>query len=74
MAALRIHRAVHGTDVPDELRSLPPGQYVISTTDEAPVLTAEEEAGLAKALKSLDRGEGIAHGEVMDRVGKLLRR
>ena len=35
-----------GRDVPDELRSLPPGKYVIERIDEVPQLTDAELDGL----------------------------
>ena len=48
----------NGKDLPDELRKLPEGRYVIESLDAVPVLSPEEEHGLEEALKELDRGEG----------------
>lgn len=63
----------NGIDLPDELRKLPPSRYVI-TTDETPGLAPEQELGLARALSSLDQGQGLAHSKVLDRIDKLVRR
>ena len=45
-----------GKQLPEEMRSLPSGRYVLQSLDEVPVLTAEEEAGLEEAARSLDKG------------------
>jgi hypothetical protein len=47
-----------GHDLPDELRKLPPGRYVIETASGDP--TAAEQAGLKIGLDELDAGEEIA--------------
>ena len=49
----------NGKDVPDELRKLPEGRYVIESLDALPALTSEEEQGLQESLDALDRGEGV---------------
>ena len=59
----------NGVDLPDELRALPAGKYVLQPSDEA--LTQDEEEGLAAALDSMRAGKGVAHEAVRDR---LLRR
>jgi hypothetical protein len=53
-------RVLHwnGRDLPDELRELPAGRYVLERADEAPELTAEEEEGLRRALASVAEGRG----------------
>jgi len=43
----------NGKDLPDELRELPAGRYVVEAVDdEAPALTPDEEAGIEAALES----------------------
>ncbi len=64
----------NGKDLPDELRSLPAGRYVVEPVDEAPVLTPEEEQGLVEALQAVDRGEGESAKEVRRAIGKALKR
>ncbi len=64
----------NGTDVPEELRKLPEGRYVLESVDALPVLTAEQEQGLDEAIASLDRGEGVDAETVFRRVEGRLRR
>jgi len=64
----------NGKDVPEELRSLPAGRYVVEAIDEAPALTPEEEEGLVEALRALDRGEGESSKEVRRAIGRALKR
>ena len=45
-------------DIPEELRELPAGTYVVEAVDQAPSLTADEERGIAQALASLRAGKG----------------
>lgn len=43
----------NGRDVPDELRELPAGRYVVEAIDDdAPLLSPEDEAGIEAALES----------------------
>lgn len=50
----------NGKDVPPELRELPAGRYVVEAVeDDAPILSAEEEAGLEAALESYRQGRVI---------------
>ncbi len=43
----------NGKDLPAELRDLPAGRYLVeSVEDEAPALSAEEEAGIEAALEA----------------------
>jgi len=49
----------NGKDVPQELRSLPEGRYVVDAVDTAPELSPDEEAGLEAALESLRQGRGV---------------
>jgi hypothetical protein len=52
-----------GSHLPEELRKLPPGRYVLEPLI-AP-LTPEEETGIAQAIEDLDAGKGIPFNEVM---------
>lgn len=53
-------RVLHwnGKDIPEELRELPAGAYVVEAVDGAPALTPDEDRGLADALAALRAGEG----------------
>jgi hypothetical protein len=53
-----------GRQLPEEMKSLPSGRYVLQSVDEVDPLSAEEEAGLEEAARSLDRGEGLSAEEV----------
>lgn len=64
----------NGKEVPDELRSLPSGRYVLESVDAVPALTDEEEAGLHEAMSSLDRAEGLPAESVFNRIESKLRR
>jgi hypothetical protein len=61
----------NGQDIPEGLRKLPAGRYVLAAVDEAVPLTEEEEAGLVAALKS-SRTHVLAHDDVMGRAQKIL--
>jgi hypothetical protein len=58
----------NGRDLPDELRSLPPGKYVVQQVEDAPALTPEEEEGLRAAMAALDAGEARGIQQVRDAV------
>lgn len=46
--------------MPSELRELPAGRYVLKAIDEqAPALTADEDAGLEAALESYRQGRAV---------------
>lgn len=64
----------NGKDVPEELRLLPAGRYVVEAVDEPPALTPEEEEGLVQALRALDRGERESAREVRRAISKALKR
>ena len=50
----------NGKDVPDELRELPAGRYVVEAIDDgAPLLSPEEEAGIEAALESYRQGRVV---------------
>ena len=61
----------NGDDLPEELRALPAGAYVVGPASELVALTPEEEAGIAKALESLDAGRGIQHENVAERIRRI---
>ncbi|MBW2551810.1 MAG: hypothetical protein JRE73_13840 [Deltaproteobacteria bacterium] len=54
----------NGIDVPEELKGLKKGRYVLLPMDEAPDLTEEQEAGLEAALASVQAGEGRTAAEL----------
>jgi hypothetical protein len=50
----------NGKDLPPELHDLPAGRYVVEAVEEdAPVLSAEEEAGIEAALESYRQGRVV---------------
>lgn len=69
-------RVLHwnGKDIPDELRELPAGTYVVEAVDEAPALSTDEEQGIAQALASLRAGQGRTTEQVRQRLDSLLRK
>ncbi len=62
----------NGADLPNELRSLPAGKYVIQRADDT--LTPDDEQGLIAALDSLRADKGIAHDEARARLLQRARR
>ena len=69
-------RVLHwnGKDIPEELRELPAGTYVVEAVDSAPALTPDEDQGLAEALASLRAGEGRTVEQVRQTIDSILRR
>jgi hypothetical protein len=63
-----------GSTLPDELRSLPAGRYVVEPADHVPQLHPDEEAGLEAALASLEQGRGVSVAEARARVESAARR
>jgi hypothetical protein len=63
-----------GEHVPAEMRSLPPGRYLVEALDEAVALTPEEEEGLREAMVSLETGHGRSLESVRERVLGTLKR
>jgi len=49
----------NGKDVPAELRDLPAGRYIVEAVDEAPALSADEDAGIEAALESYRQGRVV---------------
>ena len=64
----------NGNDLPEELRALPAGRYVIEPVDELPPLTPDEDAGIQTACDALRRGEGVDSAEVQRRLDAALER
>jgi hypothetical protein len=60
----------NATDLPEALRSLPAGDYVVAPVEAELILTPEEEEGLIEALASLRAGRGVEHEQVRGRVLK----
>ncbi|MBE7452632.1 MAG: hypothetical protein HS111_28275 [Kofleriaceae bacterium] len=72
MAGARVLRW-NGQDLPDELRELPAGTYVVEAVD-APLLTPEEDEGLERALASLRAGKGRSLDQVRQSIASVLDR
>jgi len=64
----------NGQNVPEEMRSLPPGRYVVEAMDETNTLTADEEDGIRQALASLEAGRGSPIEKVRERTLRALKR
>ena len=69
-------RVLHGNgkDIPEELRELPAGTYVVEAVDSAPAFPPDEDQGLAEALASLRAGEGRTVEQVRQTIASILRR
>ncbi len=52
-----------GKALPEEMKSLPSGRYVLQSVDDVFPLTRDEESGLEEAARSLDRDEGLGPDE-----------
>jgi geranylgeranyl pyrophosphate synthase len=61
----------NGHDVPEQLRELPAGRYLLAPVDESIELSPEEEVGLSAALESAET-RVLSHDDVMDRARKIL--
>lgn len=64
----------NGKELPEELRGLPSGRYVLESVDKVLDLMPEEEEGLEEAARSLDAGEGFSLDEVKRRLHGILPR
>jgi hypothetical protein len=64
-----------GTHVPEDLRKLPPGRYLVSDPywddDE---MTEEEEAGVLLALDEIEAGQGIPLEDAIREIRARARR
>ncbi len=54
----------NGVDIPEELKALRKGRYVLVPIDEPPELTEEQEAGIEQVIASVEAGEAIPLDEV----------
>lgn len=57
-----------GSHIPEELRKLPPGRYVIEPIDEPSPLTEEEGVGILAGLADLDAGKGVPLADVVREI------
>ncbi|MGH7894362.1 MAG: hypothetical protein ACREQL_06815 [Candidatus Binatia bacterium] len=64
----------NGADLPEELRQLPAGRYIVEPVDNVPPLTPEEDAGIQLALDTLEPGGGVDDADVQRRIIAPLRR
>jgi hypothetical protein len=64
----------NGSDLPEELRKLPAGRYIVESIDDLPPLTADEDAGIQLALDELAHGGGVADADAQRRITAPLRR
>lgn len=55
----------NGVDVPEELKALKKGRYVLVPLDDPPELTEEAEAGIEDAMTSVRPGEALSLEEVV---------
>jgi len=62
----------NGVDVPEELKALKKGRYVLVPIDEPPELTEEQEAGLEAAMASIRAGEGLSLEEALAQAKAIL--
>jgi hypothetical protein len=53
----------NGVDLPEELKALKKGRYVLVPIDEPLELTEEQEAGLEAALASVRAGQSLSRDE-----------
>jgi len=69
-------RVLHwnGTDIPEELRELPTGTYVVEAVESALELSPEDDLGLSEALASLKAGEGRTLDQVRPTIDSITRR
>ena len=64
-----------GKHVPEEMRTLPPGRYVVEAIDPATALTEEEEAGLEEAIRAFDAGDpGVSLEDVRADLDAVLKK
>ena len=65
-----------GTHIPEELRQLPPGRYLIGSAYELwdeDELTPEEDAGIRLALDQIEAGQGVPVEEAMRQIRSRIR-
>ena len=64
----------NGTDVPVELRELPAGRYIVEPVEDAPELSADEEAGIETALASHRAGRTVDATRAREIIDAALQR
>lgn len=64
----------NGADIPEALKDLPPGRYVIQPVEDVIDLDDHEQKGLEHGVRQLDRGETVSHDDAMSRARRHLRR
>ena len=57
-----------GSNLPPELRDLPPGCYVIEPIEDLTALSEEEEAGIIAALDELNAGGGTPLADALREI------
>lgn len=60
--------------MPEELRQLPPGRYVLEPVDEVPDLSDSEEAGIHAAIESVRAGKSVSLEDAKARIDRILGR
>lgn len=63
-----------GEHLPEELRSVPPGRYVLEVVEGEEPLTPEADQGLRDALDQLDAGQGLSLADVVREIRAGARR
>jgi len=64
----------NGDDLPDQLRQLPAGRYLVASLDETEELSPEEDAGPEAALASAREGRTVSHEDVVASARKPVSR
>jgi hypothetical protein len=64
----------NGKDIPEELRELPAGTYVVEAVGDVPSHTSDEDQGIAHALASLRAGSGLTTAQVRQTIDAILRK
>ena len=57
-----------GTHVPEELRKLPPGRYIVEVMDDVEQLSPEEDAAVRLGLDELEAGEILPLEDVVREI------
>ena len=57
--------------VPEALRRLPPGRYLVEPLVDDEVLAAEEELGVVQAVREIEAGQSIAWEQVSAELRRL---
>ena len=65
-----------GTHLPEELKQLPPGRYLVEPVENIENLedlTPEEEAGIRLAMDQIDAGQGVPLEEAIRQIRSRVR-